>query len=481
MERGLRVQVASLNAGGHFDGSAAPDLTEWLVPSISEDEARAYSTGAPRGDLAPREAPDVYAVAFQEFAPLHAALAGRISRNLARVDKEIRRAVRVHQAVVRSDRMYDPLERGGGPENYCKLAEVNHAGLTLYVYARERAPQTAKMPSAAVRVREVRVARVGTGLGGLLGNKGAVGARVVLQALAPGGPDEVLTFVGAHLTAHEHLLARRNADWRAIVERLVFSPADVQPLPIVQVHSSEGPLPHLPKTMSQEPQARPASALDDRSYSLYDTHYLFVQGDLNYRIATGGEKGAPPTSRDVQLAARSPDTWAALAPYDQLVQQRAASHAFHALEVPDMGAWRVPPTYKYKKHGRADELSPKRAPAWTDRLLWGARMSAAVRCELYRSVMRYTISDHKPITAILELPVHAQPAEFLAAPWPIDPRWRLWRALGDVADRIVGYAWSALLLLGNGHLGLAVLELALLTALAAYWLQYGLLPGAFRW
>lgn len=61
-----------------------------------------------------------------------------------------------------------------------------------------------------------------------MGNKGAVGVRVTL--VEPGAKEEttdgtsVWTFVSAHLAAHadQKQLERRNADWKSIVEKLVF-------------------------------------------------------------------------------------------------------------------------------------------------------------------------------------------------------------------------------------------------------------------
>ena len=46
MERrsGLRVQLATYNAGQMFDGSGVPDLQEWLVPTVSESRRSGYAT-----------------------------------------------------------------------------------------------------------------------------------------------------------------------------------------------------------------------------------------------------------------------------------------------------------------------------------------------------------------------------------------------------------------------------------------------------
>ncbi|PKI86006.1 hypothetical protein MVES_000418 [Malassezia vespertilionis] len=392
---GLRVQLASLNANAKLESDALPEFERWLIPTCGEDETSGFATAPTPPRLkpsamcvGPREAPDLYAVGFQELGALSAALAGCTETLRASVDREIRRTLRVHQATVRPDRMYDPLEMGGGPENYALIAEVVHGGIVLFVYARERPPQVVaahrkEVRSAAERIREVRTTQVGTGIFDVMGNKGAVGARVRVASSTPGAEDEVYTFVCAHLAAHDHNVQRRNADWRSIAERLVFSHKQLGYIPSV-----------LPRNLGGDPSATIAqvqsvptktvaehqsSALDEKEYSLYDTHRLFVMGDLNYRISANSvgvnpadgtsdpSKFPPLNKRDIKsmLASKDPERWTWLLPYDQLIAQRAHTPplAFQELCVPDMNRWRIPPTYKYiipasSKQG-ADILNPK--------------------------------------------------------------------------------------------------------------------------
>ncbi|WFD36312.1 hypothetical protein MCUN1_003191 [Malassezia cuniculi] len=473
MAHGLRVQVASYNINQQVGKRLLPELHEWLIPTVTQDPRSGYATAGskPKGDNGPREAPDIYAVAFQEFAPLPKSLAGITDSYVYTIDRELRRTIRMHQPTVRKDNLYDPLETGGGPENYSLLAAAHHAGLVLYVYSRDNAPQRGGQ-SATARVREVRTSTVGTGIGGIMGNKGAVGVRVVLEA---GGREEVLTFVGAHLAAHDHMVKRRNEDWKNIVTRLVFAPYSTQPLPVVQDRIDPTKPNSIPNEPPKRPPPRPTANVE---YSMYDTNHLFVCGDLNYRIGTKGEGigGAAPLSKDqvrAMIANGSPEEWATLAKHDQLSVQAAIRPArvFQQLTVTDPGML-TPPTYKYKTGSAAastsvfdiaSQLSAKRIPGWTDRILW----STSARLELYRSIMQYTISDHKPITAILRL---EGTSPILSPPWPIDPRWQTLQYAGYTADRIVGYVWSTLLLLGSGSLVLAAVELALLVALASWWL-----------
>ena len=92
------------------------------------------------------------------------------------------------------------------------------------------------------------------------------------------------------------------------------------------------------------------------------------------------------------------------------------------------------------------------------------------KVELYRSVMQFTKSDHKPVassssssqsshlisgvqvTAIIALPRHPKGARALrlpfAAPFLIDPLWRQKQLVGWLLDRFVGFFWCLLMLAG---------------------------------
>lgn len=475
MAHGLRIQVATYNVNQHIGERLLPELHEWLVPTVTQDASSGYHVpGTPNPfPKGPREAPDIYAIAFQEFTPLPKALAGISDDFVYTVDRELRRAMRGHQAIVRPDKLYDPIEFGGGPENYSLLAAAHHAGLVLYVYSRDSEPQRGGA-SASSRVREVRTATVGTGFCGVMGNKGAIGVRVVME---DAGREEVLTFVGAHLAAHDHMVERRNADWQSIVTRLIFAPQSTCPLPVVQErYDPSAPLSR--QTETTPPQRPPPRPTPNVEYTLYDTHHLFVCGDLNYRIGTGttGLDNSPPISREdvsTLVEKASPEAWATLGKHDQLAVQATLTppRVFQQLTIFDVGEL-TPPTYKYKTDSAAastsvlnvpTQLNRKRTPGWTDRVLW----SRSARLELYRSIMQYTLSDHKPVTAILRIDDKA--AALLKSPWPIDDRWQYLQYAGFVCDRIVGYSWYALLLLGSGSIVVAIFELAVLVAIASWW------------
>jgi phosphatidylinositol-bisphosphatase len=444
----LRVQVGTFNCNLQGSSSASPDLTHWLVPTLSE-KSSAYNT-TPNFDGRP--APDFYAIGFQELLPLPDGFANNESGQeaISKTDKSIRRAIRPQAALTRSDGKYPP---GGGPEDYTLVATAKMVGIVLFVYARERAPDkragggVSALPSVVERIKEIRTGTVGTGLLKVMGNKGAAGVRVVVGGAVPGQADEVLTFVSAHLAAHDHNVPRRNADWKNIVTRLVFSPHAVHPLPAPPILAPsqtsgsdekglDGITERYEMSKSSRDQKRKGKALDNESYGIYETSHLFVFGDLNYRIgfnvkpsptlAKKGTEGDKLKKSDVKRKINQAD-WKTLATYDQLSIEHthpSGPRVFHGLVEPNLLSIGHGPTYKFKvdkearkraekaaEKGEVDamasnskgssnfgELSGKRVPGWTDRILWASSGASAdgtlqgVTVELYRSIMRYTVS-----------------------------------------------------------------------------------------
>lgn len=548
---GLRVQIASYNANLQGADTTRQDLTPWLIP-VSEQkpvelvsspvtnnkilQADAYRSKNPKSlsthPSLPREAPDFYAVGFQELISLHTGLCGSGETALYNTDLDIRRTIRPHQAVVSGTGMYASLEEGGGPESYPILCQVDLVSIALFVYARERAPfsinrsSSANVKSAAHRVKEVRISKVGTGIGGVMGNKGGVGARIVVGAADGKGPDEVLTFVSAHLAAHDHNVLRRNWDWKQIVERMVFEPSSVQKLPILQEPAKNIDPKNMEALKQQHEEAtqnhrnsnKPV-ALDKKSYTIYDTTHLFVFGDLNHRISLGkdelrlGKEGDEKSSsmrltKESLVKAIEAGDWTTLSRHDQLSHQRLSSppKAFHGLTELPIAETGIPPTYKYavsrpgkqtkKKNAgissaalEGQVLNNKRIPSWTDRILWASAPgkdhsdSHGVEVEFYRSIMQYTHSDHKPVTTLLRLQASEEPSAansssaplLLSSSNPFQPLPNYQRQIlsvsGLVLDRLVGQIWSLLLLVGGGSLVGGLLEVFVIGIITAWWLS----------
>lgn len=539
---GLRVQIASYNANLAGAETTRHDLTPWLIPTAEQKPvaprsskpvtngtvlaADAYKsvntkTLSTHPSL-PREAPDFYAVGFQELIPLHTGLSGSGDVALYNTDLDIRRTIRPHQAVVSGTNLYASQEEGGGPEGYPLLCKVDLVGIALFVYARERPAfsisraTSNKAKSAAHRVKEIRTATVGTGIAGVMGNKGAVGARIVVAAADGKGPDEVLTFVSAHLAAHDHNVPRRNKDWKQIVQRMVFEPSSVQKLPILQDPNQKvntrnmDALKQQHEAATSDNGAKKASALDKKSYTVYDTTHLFVFGDLNHRLALGkseladvkggSEKESSELTKESLAKALEVGDWSLLSRHDQLSHQRLSSQpkAFHGLTELPIAEAGIPPTYKYivsrpgkqtkkKNAGITSEalegqtLSKKRIPGWTDRILWASAPSHdandvhGVEVEFYRSIMQYTHSDHKPITTLLRLPANVKSEALLTSSNPYEPLSASQRLVlstsGVVLDRLVGYVWSLLLLIGGGSLAGGLIEVFVIGLITAWWLS----------
>lgn len=436
LPNGLRVQIATFNCNLQGTASSQPDLTSWLIPTLSPNL---------QTHIQQRDPPDIYAIGFQELLPLDVGFSSSTlaSDAISKTDTQIRQTLRPHSALTLSDNGKYPI--GGGPENYTLLGKSSMVGLVVYVYGRERSKDQAKV-SLVSRVKEVRIGNAGTGLVGLMGNKGAVGVRIVLKgediigksaegtSLSP--PDEVLTFACAHLAAHDHMVKRRNLDWKNIVQRLVFSKDSVKALPPVQSNPNGsgggGPadLASLTEKYEKEGVSKetsdstakkdvaPSKALDSNDYSVYDTTHLFIFGDLNYRIAFNTSpqssllrKGASQDKLkkvDIKRKINQQD-FKTLAAYDQLSIERLAepSRVFQGLTEPPLSECGFGPTYKFKvmREGKEKdqdgkqinplELSGKRVPGWTDRILFNGRIGDGIdgiKVELYRSIMSYTVS-----------------------------------------------------------------------------------------
>lgn len=290
------------------------------------------------------------------------------------------------------------------PHGYQRIAEQQLIGLFLLIYA---------SPEIAPTISSVSTTSVGTGLGGYMGNKGAVTARIVL------GETTRMVFVNCHLTAgvEKGNLERRNWDASQILQRTKFDP----------IFDGE-------------------DVMEELGEGIGDEDFAFWFGDLNYRLEsmpgedvrrllmlhTRNEYGAKQTSRKkiddelakpelpsfsrIQEAANRPSeddtssthaavedssgqilassittlpsqetldptsdptslqtTLSSLLAHDQLQSQMYSRKAFH-------DGWREGvidflPTYKYDvgSVGMFDSSEKQRGPSWCDRILFRTR------------------------------------------------------------------------------------------------------------
>ncbi|KAF8544118.1 Endonuclease/exonuclease/phosphatase [Trichophaea hybrida] len=248
------------------------------------------------------------------------------------------------------------------PSGYQCVASPQLIGMLLLVFM---APELA--------VGSVSTATVGTGLMGYVGNKGAVGARIVL------GDTLRLTFIDCHLAAYANAVDRRNWDAAEVVRRMWFGPVEKDVVGLAETNT---------------PPAAPAGEGLDK------TDVMVWCGDLNYRIDLDNldvrsllqpymPYDLPPTHDGVSspVVAQPPKfpltpieaypsaattlqgTIKSLLKHDQLLKQKREGKAFAGYKE---GNVTFLPTYKYDVGtvGSWDSSEKARAPSWCDRILW---------------------------------------------------------------------------------------------------------------
>ncbi|XP_068608647.1 phosphatidylinositol 4,5-bisphosphate 5-phosphatase A [Brachionichthys hirsutus] len=247
------------------------------------------------------------------------------------------------------------------PFGYVLVASQRMQGVLLLVFSR-----FCHLPF----LRGVQTESTRTGLGGCWGNKGGVSARMTVF----GHP---VCFLNCHLPAHMRNLEQRVEAFESILQQQQFD--------------------------------------GGAATGVLDHDVVFWFGDLNFRIE----------DYDIHVVKCAIDSnkLPLLWERDQLNMAKTTESI---LEGFIEGALKFPPTYKFDVGTNTyDTSAKKRKPAWTDRILWRLRRTgspvpthnAALRCGLtswlggatkvtqhvYRSHMDYTISDHKPVSALFSL------------------------------------------------------------------------------
>ncbi|KAH7424224.1 hypothetical protein KP509_12G095800 [Ceratopteris richardii] len=368
----LRVFVGTWNVGGRSPNDGM-DIGAWL------------------GTL--KEPADVYVVGFQEVVPLNAgnvlvsenSVAVLRWQNLIRntlesvsgVDASFMRSCSTPSSVWQ-DAIVDftdsyhhdcgPVTRGTpilSPtlnsrslghrslqcrSRYAMVVSKQMVGLFLSVWVRSE---------LILNVRNVKVACIGCGLMGYLGNKGSISVSMCIH-------QTTFCFVCSHLASGQKDgdEVKRNADVADILRRTQFRRS--------QDMNGAG----LPETIMEH----------DRVIWL---------GDLNYRLTL-----SPRLTR--YLLAR--EDWGSLLEKDQLHIQRRAGRVFKGW---NEGKIYFAPTYKYRANSDTYALEnvrfgvKKRTPAWCDRILWyghGLKQLEYVRAET-------KLSDHRPVYAVFSAEV----------------------------------------------------------------------------
>ncbi|GAA6217024.1 inositol polyphosphate 5-phosphatase K-like isoform X1 [Lates japonicus] len=247
------------------------------------------------------------------------------------------------------------------PFGYVLVASQRMQGVLLLVFSK-----FCHLPF----LRGVQTESTRTGLGGYWGNKGGVSARMTVF----GHP---VCFLNCHLPAHMRNLEQRMEDFESILQQQQF----------------EG----------------------GTATGVLDHDVVFWFGDLNFRIE----------DYDIHVVKCAIDSnkLPLLWERDQL---NMAKNTESILEGFMEGPLKFPPTYKFDVGTHTyDTSAKKRKPAWTDRILWRLRRTGSpvpthnaalqrgltswlggatkVTQHTYRSHMGYTISDHKPVSALFSL------------------------------------------------------------------------------
>ena len=200
------------------------------------------------------------------------------------------------------------------------------------------------------------------------------------------GRENEVTFVAAHLAAHEGSFYRRNADFQSLVQNVVFQ-------------DQTGIFkPHTP---------------------------LFFLGDLNYRLSVlhPSRSGSKENIFDFFETGR----FSHLVPHDQLP---LSPLALHLHETPITFS----PTYKYISHN-PPTYTTTRTPSWTDRILYSPE---TILTKDYRSSTSSTFSDHQAVSLTAFLRNEDFEYEEGSMPWEINPRWRERREIGEKLAYAVG-------------------------------------------
>ncbi|XP_062870417.1 inositol polyphosphate 5-phosphatase K [Trichomycterus rosablanca] len=219
-------------------------------------------------------------------------------------------------------------------------------------------------------LRGIQTQSTRTGLGGCWGNKGGVSARMMVY----GHP---VCFLNCHLPAHMRNLEQRVEDFESILQQQQF----------------EG----------------------GAAVGVLDHDVVFWFGDLNFRI----------DDYDIHVVKSAIENrkLSLLWEKDQLNIAKTSESVFEGFIE---GPLHFPPTYKFDVGTHTyDTSAKKRKPAWTDRILWRLRKTGSplpshsaclqrgltswlggitrVSQHFYRSHMVFTVSDHKPVSALFSL------------------------------------------------------------------------------
>nr|GAT60061.1 DNase I-like protein [Mycena chlorophos] len=363
-------------------------------------------------------------------------------------------------------------------KGYVKLASKQLVGMLIVVLVRAEIKRC---------FDEVKTTGAGTGIMGVMGNKGGTALRLrytppvpkhnvssrtpsmistssastavsaasaassatavsaqTATSVAPKQPvklrkpaSTILTFVNTHLAAFDEMVEKRNADYTELVKKLRFElgtpvPAGGGPTPSgggeLLFGSDNETENEPPLTPTGTNSVLPAGT----TCGIFESDVVFWMGDLNYRIDL-------PDS-DVRAVLSAPDgEWAkgrteTLVRYDQLAAARRQGKAFMQFTE---GRLTHLPTYRFNGGLGKDVLGYdiRRKPAWTDRVQWARNQTSAVvrvRQTSYMGHPYFMFSDHKPVSS--EFLVESNVFDLPTAEKSADRLYRQLRGLEDAHE-----------------------------------------------
>ncbi|CAL9041536.1 unnamed protein product [Musa banksii] len=232
-----------------------------------------------------------------------------------------------------------------GNMNYCLVASKQMVGIFLSVWVRRELVQ---------HVSHLRVATIGRGIMGCLGNKGCIAMSMSLHRTS-------FCFVCSHLASGEKEgdELKRNSDVAEILKSAQF--------------------PRICKS--------PCRRIPER---ILDHDRVIWFGDLNYRVAL--------SYQETRSLLRNND-WNSLLERDQLKIEREAGRVFNGWKE---GKISFAPTYKYSQNSdiyageTVKSKKKRRTPAWCDRILWHG--NGMEQLQYLRGESKF--SDHRPVCAV---------------------------------------------------------------------------------
>ena len=242
-----------------------------------------------------------------------------------------------------SKKQWEVLVRNHLGEEYTQISAGTIGATHLLVFCHE---------SLLHLITGLETRTIATGVGNIIGNKGAVAASFSL-----GGSS--LLFVGCHLAAGQGSVVQRNNNFQRIERE---------------------------------------ACKDGQGFKASDNvDFCFYMGDLNYRI--NGSK------EDVEILITH-EMLSTLITGDQLSKELRENTVFSGFVEGQIG---FPPTYRFNCGTDSYDTSKKqRIPAWTDRVIYKRKDESLIQ-KSYGCISSCTRSDHKPVFSQFTLKYNSIP------------------------------------------------------------------------